>query len=218
MSLPLLFKDELNGFYRSKVMIALWVGLPILGILFYYLQPDTEGVAVSSFVALIVAALGGTISSAMLVVTIINEKERKVYELFVIRPIHRRDILLAKFMAVFLCVVVAAMLSIALGVAVDIARSGGLPPQLYESLWDSFLLTVSMVSVSCGASILIGVAAPSVIVGIIGVLYGSNQLAAAVALPALFGLGSTLLALGLAVVITVALLLGGIALFERKQL
>jgi ABC-2 type transport system permease protein len=218
MSLALLFKDELDGFYRSKVMVVLWIGLPILGILFYFLQPDTEGIPLSSFIALIVATLGGTIASAMLVVTIINEKERKVYDLFVIRPIHRRDLLLAKFLAVFLCVVVAALFSIALGLAVDIIKSGQLPSQIYQSLWDSFLLIVSMVSVSCAASVLIGVAVPSVLIGVIGVIYGSNQLAALVVLPQLFGLGSNMLAIGLAALITAILLVAGIVLFERKQL
>jgi len=218
VSLPLLFKDELNGFYRSKVMIALWIGLPVLGIFFYLLSPDTEGIPVSSFIALVVSALGGTLASAMLVVTIINEKERKVYELFVIRPIRRRNIILAKFLAVLLCVVVAAMLSITLGVLVDMARTGSLPPQLLDGLWDSFLITVSMVSVSCAASVLIGVLAPSVLVGIILVLYGSNQLASAVALPALLGVGTPLTALALSLVLTALLLVGAVALFERKQL
>ena len=30
MSLGLLFRDELKGFYKSKVMVTLWVGLPLL--------------------------------------------------------------------------------------------------------------------------------------------------------------------------------------------
>ena len=30
MNLSLLFVDELRGFYKSKVMIFLWVGLPII--------------------------------------------------------------------------------------------------------------------------------------------------------------------------------------------
>lgn len=218
MSLSLLFKDELNGFYRSKVMLALWIGLPALSVVLYFLSPDTEGIPVSLFIALIVSTLGGTLASAMLVVTIINEKERKVYELFVIRPIKRRSIMMAKYLAVLVCVVVAATLSIGLGVVVDVARSGSLPPQLLEGLWDSFLLTVSMVSVSCAASVLIGVVAPSILVGIIGVLYGSNQLAALVALPALMDLGSMTTALGMSAAVTVLLLVMAVVLFERKQL
>ena len=30
MKLPMLYRDELQGFYKSKVMIFLWVGLPIV--------------------------------------------------------------------------------------------------------------------------------------------------------------------------------------------
>jgi len=31
----LLFKDELTGFYKSKVMIFLWIGLPLMAVLLH---------------------------------------------------------------------------------------------------------------------------------------------------------------------------------------
>ena len=47
MSLWLLFKDELNGFYRSKVMLALWAGLPAMAVLLYFLVDDIEGMPIT---------------------------------------------------------------------------------------------------------------------------------------------------------------------------
>jgi hypothetical protein len=38
MKLGLLFKDELLGFYKSKVMIFLWIGLPVIALLFRFLR------------------------------------------------------------------------------------------------------------------------------------------------------------------------------------
>ena len=88
MSLKILFKDELRGFYKSKVMIFLWVGLPILAILIYFWSPDTgQEIPFAAFSALLLSSIGGTLASVMLAVSIINEKEKNVYDLFLIRPI-----------------------------------------------------------------------------------------------------------------------------------
>ena len=58
MSLPLLFMDELKGFYKSKVMLFLWVGLPALSILLYFSAMDTGGLSLSSMTAIIVGSIG----------------------------------------------------------------------------------------------------------------------------------------------------------------
>ena len=218
MSLGILFRDELNGFYRSKVMLFLWVGLPSLGLLLYYAQPSAGQTPLSSFIALVVSAIGGTLSSVMLAVTIINEKERKVYDLFVIRPIKRWEIIISKFLAVFLCVVVAATIAILLGLAVDTVRMGALPSNFVGDLLSSFAITLGMIGISSSASALIGIAAPSVLVGVIAVLYGSNQLSAAVILPVLLMNASALLTIGVSLLITGVLLALACVYFERKQL
>ena len=76
--------------YRSKVMLALWVGLPGPSpsagrcLAEYRLDPGRV------FTSLLVGSIGGTLASAMLAVSIINERERHVYDLFVIRPVRRR--------------------------------------------------------------------------------------------------------------------------------
>ncbi|MHA1253655.1 MAG: hypothetical protein ACTSRP_27055 [Candidatus Helarchaeota archaeon] len=75
MSLLLLFIDEIKGFYKSKVMVVLWIGVPLLSILFHYLQPDTEGIPLASLVALLVSSIGGILGSVMLSTSIVNEKK-----------------------------------------------------------------------------------------------------------------------------------------------
>ena len=43
MQLGLLFADELRGFYKSKVMIFLWIGLPVIALLFRFISAGSTG-------------------------------------------------------------------------------------------------------------------------------------------------------------------------------
>ncbi len=218
MSLSLLFRDELNGFYRSKVMLALWVGLPGLSVLLYVLSPNTGTIPVAVFTSLLVGSLGGTLSAAMLAVSIINERERHVYDLFVIRPVKRRDILFAKFLAVYGCVVVAGLLALALGVLADELVTGLSRGIDFHGLESSTLILLSMLAVSCSVGILIGIVSPSVLVGVILVLYGGNQLAAVVILPVLVYVTDVWFPLLPGATISAVLLAVSAVVFNRRQL
>jgi len=218
MSLPILLKDELTGFYKSKVMLFLWVGLPVISLLLYALSPNTGGAPVSVFIALIVASIGGALASIMLVVTIINEKERHVFDLFVIRPIKRWQIVISKFLAVFLCLMIAGIVSILAGVLVDIVIEGAIPSTLLQGLGDSVIITLCMIAIACSASVLIGVVAPSILIGVIAVLYGANQLAALVVLPIFLADSPVYVAVPIAAGISIFLLVLAVYLFNKKQL
>lgn len=218
MSLPLLLRGELVGFYRSKVMLALWVGLPVLSVALYLLSPDLGGITVAAFTSILVGSLGGTLSSAMLAVSIISERDRHVYDLFLIRPVRRRDLLLAKFLAVSGCVLVAGLLAQGLGTVVDLVRPGGAPPLDVTVLASSLIILVSMVVISASAGILIGVVSPSALVAVILVLYGGNQLASAAILPVLLEKTEIWFPLVPGAGITAALLVGAIVLFSRSRL
>ncbi|HLN89040.1 MAG TPA: hypothetical protein VK253_03145 [Candidatus Binatia bacterium] len=220
MNLPLLFTDELRGFYKSKVMIFLWVGLPVITILFRFVQVGTTGQAISFAVvsALVTSSIAGTLSSVMLAVSLINERNRHVYEIFLIRPIKRRDILLAKFFSVYLCVAVAIFISFSVGVATDYLTTGALAAAVLSNLGQSLAISFSMVAVACSAGLLIGVAAPSVLVGAILIIYGGNQISVIPLIPTLLNISNAdIFTIGLSVVATVALLAGAMALFDRKQ-
>lgn len=218
MSLSLLFRDELNGFYRSKVMLALWVGMPALSVLLYVISPSTGTIPVAVFTSLLVGSIGGTLSSAMLAVSIINERERHVYDLFLIRPVRRRDILLAKFLAVYASVVVAGLLALALGVLADLAVTGLSRGINLTGLVASMIILLSMLAVSCSVGIVIGIVSPSVLVGVILVLYGGNQLSAVVILPVLLIVTEIWFPLVPGVLLTALLLGVSIAAFNRRQL
>jgi ABC-2 type transport system permease protein len=101
-ALALLYVDEFKGFTKSRVMLALWVGLPVLTLVLHAWSPAIDGdLPLSAFTALIISSISGTLASAMLAVSLIHERSRHVYELFLIRPMQRRDILLAKFLVQF---------------------------------------------------------------------------------------------------------------------
>jgi ABC-2 type transport system permease protein len=220
VKLKLLFVDEFRGFYKSKVMLFLWIGLPIVALLFRFVQTGTTGQSIPFTVisALIVSSLAGTLAAVMLTVSIINEKNRHVYELFLIRPLKRRDIMLSKFLSVFTCVAIASLIAIMVGVAADFVTSGALSATVFQDTAKSLAISLSMVAVACSAGVLIGVAAPSVLVGAILVIYGGNQISVIPLVPTLLNLPQAdLFTVGLAAVVTITLLLAAVGLFERKQ-
>ncbi len=220
MKLSLLYVDELRGFYKSKVMLFLWIGLPVIALLFRFIQVSTTGQAISFTVisALLVSSLAGTLAAVMLTVSIINEKNRHVYELFLIRPLKRRDLMLAKFLSVYSCVAVASLIAVLVGVAADFFTSGALPATVFNDTAQSLAISLSMVAVACSAGVLIGVASPSVLVGAILVIYGGNQISVIPLFPTLLNLpDANLFTVGLAAAVTVSLLAGALILFESKQ-
>jgi len=218
MSLRLLFMDELNGFYRSKVMVALWVGLPAMALLLYLLVPDIEGISISTFTALLVSSIGGLLTSVLIVVNILNEKEKKVYDLFMVRPIRRGNLLLAKFSAVYLCVMIASLIAIFLATFLDAATNGYDIGTTLGSMKDSLIITASIMAINCSAGVLIGVFSTTVLVGVLLVIFGSNQLSSLVLLPMISDIGQIWMAGLAATIISIALLAGAVLLFDRKEL
>jgi ABC-2 type transport system permease protein len=220
VKLPILFMDELRGFYKSKVMIILWVGLPLLAIIFRFIQEYSTG-QTSSFTvisSLVVSSVAGTLSAVMLSVSIINEKNRHVYELFLIRPVKRSYILLGKFLSVYSCVAVACIVAIFVGVATDWINTGVLATSVVNNMGESLAISLSMIAVACSVGVLIGIASPSVLIGAILVIYGGNQLSVIPVIPTLLNTSyATVYTVGIATLVTLVLLLAAVVLFDRKQ-
>ena len=220
MKLSLLYVDELRGFYKSKVMLFLWIGLPIIAVLFRFVQYETIEQTISFTVisALVVSSLAGTLAAVMLTVSIINEKNRHVYELFLIRPLKRREIILAKFLSVYTCVAIASFIAVFFGMGTDYLTTGAISAEVLTNLGQSLAISLSMVAVACAAGVLIGVAAPSVLVGAILVIYGGNQISVLPLVPTILNLSNaTEFTIGLAALTTALILLTAVGLFERKQ-
>jgi len=220
MQLGLLFVDELRGFYKSRVMIFLWIGLPVIALLFRYISSISSGQSLpfTLISALVVSSIGGTLASVMLTVFLINEKNRHVYDLFLIRPLKRRDIILAKFFSVYVCVAIASLIAVLAGITVDFASTGALSTTILTDAGQSLATSLSMIAVACSAGVIIGVASPSVLVGAILVIYGGNQISVIPLVPTLLNIqNAALFTIGLAGAVATALLSGAILLFEKKQ-
>jgi ABC-2 type transport system permease protein len=220
MKLGLLYRDELLGFYKAKVMIFLWVGLPVIAFLFRFVSVSTSGQDISFTLvsAIIVSSIGGTLASVMLAVFLINESNRHVYDLFLIRPLKRRDIILAKFLAIYTCVAIASFIAVLVGIATDFATTGTLSTTILQNAGESLATSLSMIAVSCAAGVLIGVASPSVLVGAILVIYGGNQISVIPLVPTLLNLSNaTAFTIIIATVAAAGLLGGAVVVFNRKQ-
>lgn len=219
MSLKLLFIDEWKGYAKSKVMMVLWFGLPILSFLLQFIDPtQLEGMPISLLVSIVVTSIGGTLSAIMLSTSIVNEKNRHVYELFLIRPVKRSSLLLAKFLAVYSCLVIAISISLALGLIID-----GLTGNLSEIEWnitvESLITGISSMAITCSIGIFFGVLVSSVPVAAILSVYLGSQLSTLIILPTIFieVLNPQLLAVTLGITLTTIIMGINLFLFSRKQ-
>ena len=219
MSLKILFVDELKGFYKSKVMIVLWVGLPLLSLLFHYIVPDTEGIPISSIVAIILSSIGGTLGSAMLSTSIASEKMRHVYDLFLIRPVKRTSILLAKFFSVYLCLIIATGISLTLGLILDQIFIGNLPEFVLNQTIESLTISIAAMAISCSIGIFFGIIVSSVPVATILSVYIGNQISAISILPTVFldFIDPIVFSLLVGCIAAVLMLAISSILFSRKQ-
>jgi len=218
LSFLLLFLDELKGYVKSKVMIVLWFGLPLLSFLIHFIQPETEDFPISFLVVLLVSSIGGTLSAIMLSTSIVSEKNRHVYELFLIRPVKRYNLLLAKFFAVFLCLIIAIFISLIGGLLIDIITVG-FPENYLNSIFDSLIISMSSMAITCSIGIFIGVLVSSVAVAAILAVYLGGQLSSIIILPTFFipGLDPEILALILGISISTVVMSINILLFSRMQ-
>ncbi|HEX2900376.1 MAG TPA: ABC transporter permease, partial [Bacteroidia bacterium] len=172
----LLFLDELKGFAKSSVMLAMWVGMPLMGIGLYYLLPsglpvntftdDKFVIPASAFLSVMLSSIAGLLAATLVSIEIVNEKNKKIYDLFLIRPINRGSFMWAKFFAVSFCVSVAMVFALCGGLLLDVARGIPLSPMVLESILDSTLAAIGVILVSTAAGILIGMISKTVIIAV----------------------------------------------------
>jgi len=217
MSFKVLFRDELRGLYTSKAMLALLVGLPVLMVIMYLAMPDNSGMPLSVFTALVASSLAGSIASVMVAVGMINEKNRKVYDLFLVRPVNGAYILLAKFAASFLFVILAVLLSIGVGMATDVYRGNALSGESLIGLAKSVTMSISMIAVASAVGVAIGASISSILVGVILVLYGGNQLVGLLAAVSLNFSNNFALQIAPSLAICLVLLVVAVEVFKRRR-
>lgn len=168
-------------------MIILWFGMPSLAILirFLYQQADVEGFLISYLIGLIISSIGSTLSSVMLSTSIVSEKNHKVYDLFLVRPVKRWYFLLAKFLAVYLCLIIAVFISYLAVLIID-ATDVGITVDDFMEVLESMLILMAFMAVSCSMGIFFGVVLPSVAAAAILSVYLGNQFSSLIFLLPLF--------------------------------
>ncbi|MDF1538999.1 MAG: hypothetical protein P1Q69_08855 [Candidatus Thorarchaeota archaeon] len=221
MNFNILLLDELRGFYKSKGMLALWIGLPVMTIILHALQPNAEGVPFLLIAGLLVASMGGAISCVTLSTSICSDMNSHVYDLFLIRPVRRSSLLLTKFFAVLACVLIAAAFAFLAGYMLDYWALDTVPAIVFEDTLDSLLLGIAGISLACSLGILVGIIVRSLTLAAIGGIYAGGQLSAIITLipmllpewitPEMFAL--LIFAIAVPVVLIIAVII-----FERRQL
>lgn len=191
----LLLRDELVGFAKSKVMLVMWVVLPVLTMAGYLLLPDAligasgasrQALSATAFIAFLMSSLAGTVAALMVAVDLVSERNRKVYELFVIRPIPRAAIVWAKFLAVFACVSIACVCSLLAGLIVDWMR-GSVSGTELEDLVKPLVSLIGVIAVSTGIGVVFGTLSKSILAAVILILYLGQNLAIIPMLPIYLG-------------------------------
>ena len=219
MTLYLLFADEVRGFYKSKVMLFLWIGMPLLVIVFSLWSPQTNGdLPFTVISSLIVSSIGGSLASILLTVSLIHEKERNVFELFIIRPLKRSDLLIAKFFAVYLLIMLANGIALSFGLLADLVVSGTVPKAALASTVDSLALSFSYLAIQCSAGVFVGIVSPSILVGVIIVMFGVNNIAAVSIVPFMAEFsGKVPVTLAIGAAFAVVFLLLAVKVFNKQQ-
>jgi ABC-2 type transport system permease protein len=217
--LGLLYTDELRGYYKSKLMIVLWIGLPALSLLMVLLNPDLEGIPLSRFVAILIGSIGGTLSSVMLSTTITGERNRNVYDLFLIRPVKRGEIILAKYFAVLTCMLLAVAFSLVLGIIVDIIRIGTPILELLQSNAESLIVSIATICIACSIGVFFGILINSIAVSAVLAVYLGNQISSIIILPTILitGIPIEIYAISTGIGVSAIILLVSIIIFNKKS-
>lgn len=221
----LLLRDEFIGYAKSKVMLVLWILMPVLSIVIYLALPGgiriglvtMSMVSATMFMSIVMSSLASTVASIMVAVDLVGERNRKVYDLFVIRPVPRDAIIWSKFIAVLSAVIVACIVAFACGIAIDAVR--GRFPDLRD-LAESLAQLVGVLAISTGAAVFIGVLARSILVAVILVLYVGQNLTILPFLPTYIGVRPDLfwLIMLASVALSFAIVWGAAVLFRRTEL
>ena len=175
MSLAILLIDELRGYVKSKITIILFIILPVLAVLMSFLTGQLEDFPATYLTTVLATSIAGALGSIMLSTSITSEQNKNVYDLFLIRPVKRRNIILAKFFAVYLCTIAAVWISIFTGMIIDALRDITVPQFFVDQLLDSVLTVFFALAITCSFGALFGILMKSVAGSALLSLYVGNQ-------------------------------------------
>ncbi len=175
MSMKLLLLDELQGFVKSKITIILWIGLPVLSIIMnLFTDPDFSEI-LTYLTTVVATSIAGALGSVMLSTSITSEMNRHVYDLFLIRPVKRRNIIIAKYIAVYTCLIVAVYIAVGTSMVIDAIRGVEASTWVVEQIKDSMITVFFALAVTCSFGTLFGITIKSVAGSALLSLYVGNQ-------------------------------------------
>lgn len=193
----LLLRDELVGFARSRVMLVLWVVLPIAATIGYAVVPGdlvgsrgSDGMTATAFMSMLMSSIAGLVAAMMTAVDLVTERNRRVYDLLLVRPIRREAIVWAKFFAVFTSVTMACVVSLAFGLLIDTARGDPPAAATVPQLVKSVMTLIVVIAMSTGVGASLGVAARTPLLAVILVLYVGQWFTIIPMLPSYLGVGA----------------------------
>lgn len=219
MNSLMIYRDELQGFLKSKVFVILVVGLPVLVTGLRLAQPDLEGMSFFIFTAILIASISGTLGSVLLSTAITSERSRHVYELFLIRPVPRASLLLGKYFAALSALLITVVVTLGVGLATD-ALAGRAGPGIVSAGLEPAILSLAGIAVACSVGTLLGVVVDSVAVSAILSVYLGNQLSALAILPSALApdLPAVAIAVAAGLLVPTVILAIAVRVFARKTL
>ena len=219
MNSMLIYRDELQGFLKSKAFVILIVGLPALVGGLRLAQPDIEGMSFFIFSAILIASISGTLGSVLLSTSLTSERSRHVYELFLIRPVARSSLLLGKYFAALTALLVTAIVTLGVSLLVDVL-AGRPGVGIAAAGLEPAILSLAGIAVACSVGMLLGVLVDSIAISAILSVYLGNQLSALAILPAALApeLPAVAIAVAAGLLVPTALLAIAIRIFARKTL
>ena len=163
------------GYMKSKITIILFIVLPVIAVIMTFITGQLEDFPATYLTTVLATSLAGALGGIMLATSITSEMNKNVYDLFLIRPVKRRNIIIAKFVAVYLCTIAAVWLSILTGVIIDAIRQVTVPQFFADQLHDSFITVFFALAITCSFGALFGVVMKSVAGSALLSLYVGNQ-------------------------------------------
>jgi len=177
-----LFLDELRGYAKSKLMIILFIGLPVLAVLISLLTGNYQDFPETYLNTVLATSFAGALGSIMIGTSITTEQNKNVYDLYLIRPVSRTNIILAKYIAVYCCLVFAVFLAIFVGSIIDYARGTQINEAFAKLTHDAIVTVFFAVAITCSFGTLFGIVMKSVAASALLSLYVGNQTSAVLTL------------------------------------
>jgi ABC-2 type transport system permease protein len=224
-----LVRDELVGFAKSRVMLVLWIIVPLIAIGAYMLLPSEltgggfdgkQKLSAFQFMSVLMGSLSGLFAGIIPAADIVGEKNRNVYVLFAVRPFPRSVLLWAKFIAVCGCITMTCVVGFALAIIVDATRGHAVTADLLYEASKAIVQMIELIAMSCALGIVFGVLARSVLVAVLLYIFAGRNLLVIPLLPVYLDLmpGTFWPIMGVSTLVTLGLMWLSIWMFRKAQL